>query len=183
MNKIQIKSRFNGNVLFEHECENNSTKLTLEAAVKSGADLSDADLSDVNLSNADLFGADLYRADLFGADLFGANLFGANLRGADLSGADLCDVDLDGADLCGANLRDATIADGFVCDGDFHHITNIGSQDGTLELYSCGDAGCYIKRGCFGGSKQEFLDAVAKTHGDNEHGRKYRAIIQLFCGE
>ena len=168
MAKIQIKSRFSKDVLFEHECENNSTKLTLEAAVKSGAEV---------------VGANLYGANLYGADLRGADLYGANLYGVDLCGADLCGVDLCGADLCGVDLCGAIIAEGFVCDGDFHRITNIGSQDGTLELYSCGDAGWYIKRGCFGGSTQEFLDAVDKTHGDNEHGRKYRAIIQLFCGE
>jgi len=66
---IQIKSRFTAAVLFEHDAENNSTRLTLELAIKSGANLSGANLS--------------------GADLSGANLSSANLSGANLSGADL----------------------------------------------------------------------------------------------
>ena len=92
----------------------------------------------------------------------GANLSGANLSGADLSGAKITD----------------TVS----CDGNFHHITNIGSERGTLELYSCGKDGWYIKRGCFSGSKQEFLASVNKRHGNNEHGRKYRAIIAALLG-
>ena len=40
---IQIKSRFTAAVLFEHDCENNSLRITLELAIKSGADLRGAD--------------------------------------------------------------------------------------------------------------------------------------------
>ena len=70
---IQIKSRVNGTVLFEHNCENNSMRLTMELALKSGANLSRADLS---------------RADLYGADLSGANLSRASLvNGEKLVGA------------------------------------------------------------------------------------------------
>ena len=66
-----------------------SLKLTLEAAVKSGADLG---------------GANLYGADLYGANLGGADLYGADLSDADLSGADLSSADLGGANLHGADL-------------------------------------------------------------------------------
>ena len=52
--KIQITARFTGLVLFEHEAENNTMKLTLEAAISA-------------------------RANLYGANLDGANLAGANL--------------------------------------------------------------------------------------------------------
>ena len=72
--KLSILSRFNASLLFEYESEENSLKITLQAAVKSGANLR---------------GADLYGADLRGADLRGANLYGADLRGADLRGANL----------------------------------------------------------------------------------------------
>lgn len=41
---IQIKSRFTAAVLFEHDCEGNSIRFTLELAIKSGANLSGADL-------------------------------------------------------------------------------------------------------------------------------------------
>lgn len=70
--KIQIKSVF-GNILFEHEREDNSMCKTLMEAIKSGANLSWANLS---------------WADLRGATLSDANLRDANLRGANLRGAE-----------------------------------------------------------------------------------------------
>jgi len=92
--KIEIKSWFSGDVLFEHESDNATMKKAVEAAVDDNANLSGANLRDADLSGA----------DLRDADLSGANLSGANLSGADLSGADLRDADLSGADL-----RDAAI--------------------------------------------------------------------------
>ena len=112
--KFEIKSRWNGNVLFSLDTE--SLKLAVEARVESDADLCDANLRDADLCDADLCDADLRDADLRGANLCGANLRGANLRGANLCGANLCganlrDADLCGADLCGANLRGANLRD------------------------------------------------------------------------
>ena len=52
--KFEIKSRFSGVVLFSLETE--SLKLTLEAAVKSGADLYGADLRDADLGDKKLIG-------------------------------------------------------------------------------------------------------------------------------
>ena len=115
MNKIQIKNRWTGSILFEYEKENNTTKDTVEEAVKScaylgGADLRDADLGGANLGAADLSGADLRGAYLGGADLRDADLGGANLGAADLSGADLRGANLSGADLGGANLGAADLS-------------------------------------------------------------------------
>ena len=67
--KIQIKDRFSGAVLFEHEAEGNTLKLTVEAAVKVRANLGRADLR-----GAYLGGADLGRASMGGADLGGAKI-------------------------------------------------------------------------------------------------------------
>ena len=92
--KLSILSRFNASILFEYEAEENNLKITLQAAVKTGANL---------------YGADLYGADLRGADLRYANLRDADLRGADLCGADLCGANLPAADLCGADLRGANL--------------------------------------------------------------------------
>ena len=78
--KIEIKSRWNSNVLFT--CEAASTLLALQAALKDGADLRGA-----NLHGANLYGANLYGANLRSADLRGANLYGANLHDADLHDA------------------------------------------------------------------------------------------------
>src|SRR5690348_16557988 len=63
--KFEIKSRWHGSVLFAIETD--SWKLAVEAAVKSGADLSGADLSSADLSGADLSSASLSRADFSSA--------------------------------------------------------------------------------------------------------------------
>ena len=82
MTMFEIKSRWDGSVLFKLEC--GSFKLCVEAAVKSKADLMGAYLKDANLGGA----------NLMGADLRGANLRGANLMGADLRGAKGCAPEL-----------------------------------------------------------------------------------------
>jgi hypothetical protein len=105
--KFEIKSHWTGAVIFALETE--SMKLCVEAAVKSGADLSGA-----NLSGADLSGANLSGAYLSGANLSGAYLSGANLRGAYLSGANLRGANLRGAYLSGAYLSDAYLSDAYL---------------------------------------------------------------------
>ena len=122
--KLSILSRFNASNLFEYEAEENSLKITLQVAVKTGADLDGADLYGADLRGANLYGANLYGASLYdadldgadlegadleGADLYGADLRGANLYGANLYGASLYGANLRGADLRGANLRDADL--------------------------------------------------------------------------
>ena len=87
---FEIKSRFYGNVIFSLETQ--SFKLCVEAAVKSGANLSRADLSSANLSRANLSRANLSEANLSEADLSRANLSGANLSRANLSEADLSEA-------------------------------------------------------------------------------------------
>jgi len=61
--KIEIKSIF-GNVLFTHECEDNTIAKTVEEAVKSYADLRYADLSSADLRSANLSSANLSSAEL-----------------------------------------------------------------------------------------------------------------------
>jgi len=95
--KFEIKSRWNGSVLFS--LETSSLKICLEAAAKSKANLFGANLFGANLS-----GANLSKADLLGADLFGADLSGANLSEANLSWANLFGANLSKANLLGANL-------------------------------------------------------------------------------
>ena len=107
---IQIKSRFTAAVLFEHDTENNSIHLTLELAIKSGANLSCADLGCADLSGANLSRAYLSRANLSGAYLSRADLSCADLSGAYLSRAYLSRADLSGADLSGANLSGANLS-------------------------------------------------------------------------
>ena len=87
MNKIKIKDRFNNEVIYSHECKNNTLKITCMKAVFDKISLYGADLYGADLRGADLYGADLRDADLRGADLYGADLYGADLRDADLRGA------------------------------------------------------------------------------------------------
>ena len=87
--KLSILSRFNASILFEYEAEENSLKITLQVAVKTGANLEGANLEGANLYGANLRGANLYSANLRGANLEGTNLYGANLEGADLEGEKL----------------------------------------------------------------------------------------------
>ena len=49
---IKIKNRYNGNVLFSHDCEENTLKITLDMARKAQADLAGADLTGANLAGA-----------------------------------------------------------------------------------------------------------------------------------
>jgi hypothetical protein len=74
---IEIKNRFSGSVIFSHEQEGNTVKITLELALKSVAYLDGANLEGANLEDANLRGAYLARANLDGANLRGAYLDGA----------------------------------------------------------------------------------------------------------
>jgi hypothetical protein len=120
--KYQIKNRFTGEIIYEHEGE--FLRDAVIAAVKTRADLSGANLSraylsraylsGANLSGANLSGAYLSRAYLSGANLSGAYLSGANLSRAYLSGADLSGANLSGADLSGANLSRAYLSGAYL---------------------------------------------------------------------
>ena len=57
--KLSILSRFNASILFEYEAEENNLKITLQVAVKTGANLRDADLR-----GADLYGEKLVKTPL-----------------------------------------------------------------------------------------------------------------------
>ncbi len=133
--KIEIKSRFSLEVLFSHECEDNSVAITLVAAINAktnlyGADLGSADLGSADLGSADLYGADLGSANLRCADLRCADLRCANLGSADLYGADLGSANLRCADLRCADLRCANLGSANLGSAD------LGSADlGGADLY------------------------------------------------
>ena len=107
--KLSILSSFNASILFEYEAEKNNLKITLQAALKNGANLRGANLYSANLEGVDLRGANLEGVNLYGANLRGANLRGANLYSANLEGVDLRGANLYGANLYGANLRGANL--------------------------------------------------------------------------
>lgn len=134
-----------------------------------------ADLSWVNLHGADLSRADLSRADLSRADLCGANLSGADLSGANLSRADLRRADLRRTDLCEADLSGADLREA-------KNILSIGpgGSRGDMLYAVIHDTCIMIRIGCQWIPLEEFAERVEKFHGDNQHGRYYRAVIELI---
>ena len=86
------------------------------------------------------------------------------------------------ARLYGASLEGAIFYDGFTGTKgtEVRHLSNVGSEKGILVIVNCLE-GHFINRGCFRGSVSEFLDAVDKKHGKNEHGKFYRGVMKLYC--
>jgi len=60
-----------------------------------------------------------------------------------------------------------------------HTFNNIGSEGGTLRVYD-NNGKLELTRGCFSGSLEKFEKSVKRTHGDNEHGKKYLAIVEML---
>jgi len=147
----------------------------LRDANLSGAYLRDADLSGAYLRDANLSGADLSGADLRDANLSGANLSGANLSGAYLSGAYLRDANLSGAYLSGAKVKNLAL----VGERPFMSIGPIGSCMRTVFAWLTED-GLRIEAGCFFGTRDEFVEQLGDTHGENEHAQEYTAALVLF---
>ena len=204
---IQIKSRFSAEVLFEHDCENNSIRLTLELAIKSRANLSGANLSGANLSRADLSGANLSRANLSRANLSGADLSDADLSDANLSGADLSRANLSGAYLSGANLSGAYLSGADLSDANLSRanlsgadlsgadlkndetlvgkrpilqIGPVGSRCAYFVAYIT-DKGLRFDAGCQRQITREVFESrLTELHGENEHAKEYRAVLALI---
>ena len=195
--KIEIKNRFNGNIIIVGEYANIKDAIVKNpGADLSRADLSRADLSRANLSGADLYGANLSRANLSGADLFGANLSGADLSGANLSradlsganlsGADLYGANLSGADLFGANLSGADLSEANLSGADLSEtiiklpIINITGSTHSL-LYMDG----VIKIGCENYSVEKWLSnyvAIGTNNGyTDEQIKEYKTYIDMIA--
>ncbi len=156
--KIEIKCRFSAKTLFEHEAENNTLRLTVEAGVKVGANLAGANLDGANLDGANLDGANLAGANLDGAYLDGANLDGAYLAGANLAGANL-----DGAKLLGERPVLQIGPLGSRCAYFVAHLT---------------DQGLRLRAGCFFGTRAEFEARLANS--DERTQKEYRAALALI---
>ena len=195
--KHQIKNRITSKVLFECDIPDdvetvNEVKYALAKAVKekatmshaglSGADLYYANLSGADLSNAILSNAYLSRANLSGADLTGADLSGADLTGADLTGADLPGAKLSRSYLNGAKLNGAKLKNNEVLVGNrpIFSIGPIGSRPDNFIAYIT-DKGIRLDAGCKKNiTLEEFEGLLSETHGNNVHGREYRAALALI---
>ena len=62
--KLSILSRFGASILFEYKAEENNLKITLQAALKNGANLRCANLYSANLRGANLEGEKLTKTPL-----------------------------------------------------------------------------------------------------------------------
>ena len=138
---IEIKSRFDGRVLYTAETAQDVRAAAVQAVA------AESSLYGANLRGADLRGANLRGANLREADLHGANLRGANLREADLRGADLRGANLRGADLHGAGIL---------------HIDGLPSGSATLIP---DPDGWVLQIGCWRGTITELREMIARDDG------------------
>jgi len=174
--KIQIRSRWNSDtILFECDAPE-----SLESGLYMRHALEKATEARKDLSGANLSGANLRGAYLRGANLSGAYLSGAYLRGANLSGANLSDAYLRGANLSGAYLSGANLSGGLKLAGTrpYFSIGPIGSRYDNLVAYIT-EQGLRLQAGCFFGTREEFVAKLDAEHGDNEHGKEYRAALVM----
>lgn len=198
--KVEITCWRTGRVLFEYEAAYNTRRMTVEAAVRAGADLSGANLPGMNLSGMDLSHANLEGANLAWCDLSGTYLFGANLAGVNLAGANLSRVNLTWADMPGANLSGVILSGAhlsgtnlegaYMHDEDGEKITLVGRRPifqigpiGSGSRYLIAfltDQGLRLRTGCFFGTRELFEKKLADTHGDNVHAEEYRAALALI---
>jgi hypothetical protein len=190
--RIEIKCRFSGIILFSHEAENNSMRVTLEAAISARANLTGAYLSKANLDGANLAGADLAGAYLAGANLAGADLAGAYLAGADLAGAYLAGANLAGADLAGAYLSRANLDGAYLSKANLDGTENLIGERPIFQIGPIGSRGAYfvayltnkglrLRAGCFFGDITMFRESLTETHGESGvHADEYKAALTLI---
>jgi len=204
---FEIRSRYDAaKILYcgEHE----SLKEAVEAAVKSGDDLSGADLYRANLSEANLIGAylswanlseanlcranlseaNLCRANLSEANLSRDNLSEANLSRANLSGADLYRADLSRADLSGADLYRANLYEANLSGADLSWANLSEAKNAELILAStsiCPEGQIIGWKKCKGGVIVK-LSIPEDARRSNATGRKCRAefadVLEIFSG-
>ena len=100
---------------------------------------------------------------------------------ANLCDANLCGANLGGAYLCGANLRGAYLGDEW---GKLESVSDvlvvgpIGSRNGYTTIYHT-DKGVFVACGCFRGTLDKFANKVEGTHGDNNHARDYKTLVEF----
>ena len=142
--KIQIKNRFNGSILFEHECKYNNIKLTLIEGIKANADLSNADLSNEDLRNCDLRNCDLSYCDLSGSNFSGSILRNADLRNCNFRNCILRNCDLSGSNFSGSNLTNADLRNCILRNCDLRNCDLSGSNFSGSNLINADLRNCIL---------------------------------------
>ena len=183
---MKILSWQNGECIYE--CDAQTKREAVQAAVQAGVSLRNANLRNANLRNADLSDADLSDANLRNANLRNADLWNANLRNANLSDADLSDADLSDANLSDANLSDADLSDAKYNDEKvrgIYQVAGVGSERRmTVAIITLGEI--HIQCGCFRDTMEKFKEKIEQTHADNaRYLTEYRAVVAFIeaCAE
>ena len=63
---------------------------------------------------------------------------------------------------------------------DYCCFQSFGSRYGTTTVFKQKDGTLRVRCGCFDGALEEFEKKVEQTHGDNEFGKVYKAIIEVI---
>lgn len=63
---------------------------------------------------------------------------------------------------------------------DYCCFQGFGSALRTTTVFRTGDKELRIQCGCFFGTLDEFAAKVEQTHGDNQHGKVYKALIEVI---
>ena len=63
-------------------------------------------------------------------------------------------------------------------DAEVMWISKIGSRLGTTTIFRT-KVGVSVSCGCFFGTLEEFSESVEKSHGDNDHGKQYKLLIEM----
>ena len=63
---------------------------------------------------------------------------------------------------------------------DYCCFQSFGSRYGTTTVFREKDGNLRVRCGCFNGTLDEFADKVQQTHGENEYGKVYKAIIEVI---
>jgi uncharacterized protein YjbI with pentapeptide repeats len=110
------------------------SKVSLEGADLSGANLAHTDLHGAILRNTDLTGANLFNASVVTADLENAILTGANLEHLGASESYLANADLRHAHLAVAGLNGANLLDADIRGADLRHAELHDADLGRVDL-------------------------------------------------
>lgn len=178
--KIEIKKLGTGEVLFSHDVADNTFKLTVEAAVNAGANLSYADMRGKDLTGAYMRGARMKCADLRYARMCGANIVNANMAGANMDKTYLNGVSYG----LNTNFEGVTIrADcKLVGERPIFQIGPIGSYCDYLVVYNT-DKGLRFDAGDLGQVTREAFEArlsLPHRHRDSMYTEEYKAALAFI---
>lgn len=142
------------------------------------ATLCDAKLGLADLRNSYMQDADLRRADMSRAILKGADLRKADLRWANLDGADLRETYFEGAKVGSEDDHAVLVGPRPVV-----QIGPIGSRDGYLMVFWCGDAGIRISTSCQRQfirqmTEEQFLSRLSE---DSEKNRQRQTYLDALA--